>query len=145
MLVQSLRSTLRCLIKLCFSIRFYSLIQGRTQIFQLNAKVYHARARRILASRKNQVLVRVLYLPEEDYWRDAHYSIVLLVFDFTIQYIGIVRRTNTIYWYCPTHRYNILVLSDRPMQHIGLVQQTKTIYCTSPTSEFDLKGFQHTA
>jgi hypothetical protein len=60
---------------------------------------------------------------------------ILVLSDAPIQYIGIVRRTATIYWYCPTDQCNILVLSSKQKQYIVPVQP----------QNFDLKGFQHTA
>ena len=80
---------------------------------------------------KDAVMTRALILAAADMVqsRTAHNNIVivLLVFDFTIQYIGIVRHTNTLYWYCPTDQYNKLVLSDRPIQYVGIVRRTNTI------------------
>ena len=67
-------------------------------------------------------------LPGGSGTRDAQNSIVnILQYSLPkIQYIGIVRRSNTIYCYCQMNQYNILILSDKAIQYIDIARLTNT-------------------
>ena len=74
-------------------------------------------------------------------FRDAQNSIVivlLLISNFTIQYIVIAGPTNTIYWYCHTSQYNILVLSVVPIQYIVIFGFPNTIYCYCWMTQYNI-------